>query len=189
MPLETEFGEEAEVCNYELKTQLAECPSPSERQVGRVVSAVRRRTLSLPWKLELVRGKRGEREGTLMKVGLHEFGEAGQATTQNTACYPRERFVNSETAREEERPSRYTGIPSGCVAMDLVFPWVPHEFVLYGTQELFILNGFVNGLRPSKLEFNEPGKLFSSEAEDGEGVTTGEVKLFGSQAVQLINAK
>jgi hypothetical protein len=191
MPLEEEFGEEAEACavEYPPRTRLSECPNPSERKIGRVVSAVRRRALSLPWKLELIRGARGEREGVLTKVGLHELGEAGKAETQSTACFPKEKFVNPETAKEEERPAKYTGIPSGCVALDVIFPQIPLEFVFYGTLEIFTVNGFINGLHPSKWEFLVPGRLFSSEGAEGEGETTGEVKLFGSEAEQLINTR
>jgi hypothetical protein len=91
MPLEEEFGEEAEACAVEFprKTRLGECPNPSERKVERVVSAVRRRALSLPWKLELVRGTRREQEGVLAKIGIHELGEAGHATTQTRPASPR----------------------------------------------------------------------------------------------------
>jgi hypothetical protein len=188
MPLEKEFRE-AEVCANEFKTKLSECPNPSERESARVISAARRRPLNLPWKLELVRGKRGEREGVLMKIGLHEFGEAGQATTQNTGCFPKEKFVNPETAKEEERPANYTAIPSGCVGLNVYAPQYAFEYALYGTLEDFTLNGFANGLRPSRLEFIEPGKLFSSEGAEGEGETTGELHLFGSRAVELINAR
>jgi hypothetical protein len=186
MPLEEEFGKEAEVCSVETRTKLSECPNPSERKVGRTVSAVRRRPLSAGWKAELLRGQRGEREGTLLKVGLHEFGEPGQATAQNTACFPKEKVVNPETAKEEERPAKYTATPSGCVALDIIFPQIPLEYVFYGTLELFTVRGFTNGLHPSRLQFIEPGKLFSSEGGAGEGETTGEVNLFGSERLQLI---
>jgi hypothetical protein len=188
MPLEEEFGEEAEAC-YIPKTKLSQCPNGFERKVGRVVTGVRRRVASLPWKLELVRGTRRETEGVLMKVGLHEFGEAGDATTQNTVCFPKEKFVNPETLKEEERPAKYTGIPAGCVGLDAMVPEIPLEYVFYGTQEIFMVDGFTNGLHPSKLEFIEPGKLFSSEAVQGEGEILGELKLFGGEGQTLITAK
>jgi hypothetical protein len=54
---------------------------------------------------------------------------------------------------------------------------------------MFTVNGFASGLHPSRLQFSEPGKLFSSEGVEGEGETTGEVRIFGSEAVQLINAR
>jgi hypothetical protein len=188
MPLEKEL-QEAEVCTEETKTLLSECKLASERRVANVPSIVRRRVASLPWLVELIRGQRGEAKSTLEKVGVHAYGEAGTATAQNTACFPKEKFINPETLKEEERAAVFTKVPEGCVKVDIIFPQIPLEFIYYGTQELWGVNGFTNGLHPSKLEFKEPGKLFSSEGGEGEGNTTGEVRVFGNASVQLMTAK
>jgi hypothetical protein len=188
MPLEKEL-QEAEVCTEETKSLLSECPLKTERRIANVPSIVRRRVASLPWLVELIHGKRGEREGTLQRVGMHAYGEAGKAELQNTACFPKEKFVNPETLKEEERMANFTKLPSGCIGVDIIFPQIPLEFIYYGGQELFGVNGIINGLHPSKLEFITPGRLFSSEGGEGEGETTGEVKVFGNEAVQLLTAK
>jgi hypothetical protein len=183
MPLEKEFVE-AEFCAEE----GVPLPICKERKTGRLISAVRRRVGSVPWKFEMIRGIREEEEAVLAKVGLHEFGEHGSAEQQSTACFAKEKFVNPETAKTEERPVRYTGIPSGCFAIDIIYPQIPLEFVYFGTQELRNLNGFTNGLHPTRWEFPEAGRLFSSEAFVGEGEFTGSLHLSGGE-MQLLTAK
>jgi hypothetical protein len=187
MPLE-EQSVEAEVCTTPGKPP-SECKNSSERTTERLISAVRRRVGSVPWKFEMTRGTRQEEEGVLAKVGLHEFGEPGNAEQQSTACYPKEKFVNPETAKEEERPVKFTQIPSGCLAVDVIVPQIPLELVFYGTQEIWNVNGFVNGLHPTRWEFLRPGKLFSSEGLEGESEFTGSLRVSGAEVMQLVTAK
>ena len=61
--------------------------------------------------------------------------------------------------------------------VNIIFPQIPLEFVFYGTQEVWSLNGAGNGLNTSKLEFLEAGTLFTSEGKEGEGSTEGTVKI------------
>jgi hypothetical protein len=187
MPLETDLVD-AEVCAEEGKT-LSQCTSPSERKIARLVSAVRRRVASVPWKFEMIRGEREEVQGELAKLGLHKFGESGTAEQQSTACFAKERFVNPETATEGERPVRFTKIPSGCIAVNVIFPQIPLEFVFFGSQEIWSVNGFANGLHPTHWKFLKAGSLFSSEGSEGEGEFVGELHDNGAEAVQLITAR
>jgi hypothetical protein len=188
MPIEKEL-QEAIVCTEEAKVKLSECPLSTERRTANVPAVVRRRVASLPWLVELIRGSRGGTEAVMQRVGMHAYGESGTAPAQNTACFPKEKFINPETHKEEERAANFTKVPSGCIAVDIIFPQIPLEFIYFGSQELFGVNGFTNGLHPSALKFTEPGKLFSSEAGEGEGETKGEVKLLGEESVALLTAK
>jgi hypothetical protein len=182
-PLE-ETTREAEVCAVELKRSLSECPNSSERRVGPVFNEVRRRTSSLPWKLELIRGSRGELTGVLAKVGLAELGEGGTAEGQSTRCYPRE-----EIGGIPGKMARFAAVPGGCFEVSVIYPHLPLEVPFYGTQEIFLKNGFTNGLHPSKVEFVQAGRLFSSEEKLGEGELRGELRLIGAQNVELIQTR
>ena len=175
MPTEREL-KEAVVCTTETKFKLSECPNASEREPKNVINVVRRRVASLPWLVELTRGERLHEPAILQRVGLHEYGESGTSAGHSTKCYP----------KEGANPAVFTKVPSGCVAVTILFPQIPLEFVFYGTQEIDALNGFGSGLNASHLEFIEAGKLFSSEGLDGEGETTGTVNLFGAKQVELM---
>jgi hypothetical protein len=175
---------EAELCSEERKTQLSECPSSAERSVGKVIREVGPRTFSAPWKLELVRGVREEQEGVLAKIGVSEFGEGGSAETESTKCYPREEIGGVPGVM-----ARFTAVPQGCFEVDVMVPQVPVEWPFYGTQELWLQNGIGNGLHPSRLQFRRPGALFASEEKPEAAEQTGELRLFGSEAVQLISAR
>jgi len=135
--------------------------------------------VSLPWKVELIRGERNEEEGVLQKIGLHEYGESGTATAKSTKCYP----------KEGEKPASFKAIPLGCIGVNILFPQIPAEFAYYGTQEIFGVNGVKNGLTPSHLSFTSAGGLFSSEGLEGEGSTEGSVKLLGSVGQELLTAR
>jgi hypothetical protein len=187
MPLERDFTE-AEVCAEESKT-LAQCSNSSERKIVRLIAAVRRRLASTPWKFEMIRGERNGVPGELAKLGLHEFGESGTAEQQSTACFAKEKVINPETATEEERPVKFTKIPPGCIAMNVIFPQIPLEIVFFGSQEIWSVNGFTNGLHPTHWSFLKAGSLFSSEGLDGEAEFIGELHHDGAEAVQLITAK
>jgi hypothetical protein len=182
MPLEKTLRE-ASVCKNEKENSLSECPNASERENKNVVSKDARRVTSLPWKVELIRGEREEEPGILEKIGLEKFGESGTAAAHTTKCYVKEKFGKSE------RPAKFESIPAGCVGVDIIFPQIPLEFVFYGTQEVLAINGSGNGLDTTRLEFNEAGTLFTSEGLEGEGSTTGLVKIAGASAVQLLTAK
>ena len=175
---------QGEVCIEKTKT-LEQCSAKNaegdytERETKLLTSEFHRRAASLPWKLELVSGEREEEEGVLEKVGVHEYGESGTATAQSTSCYP----------TEGGEPASFKALPSGCIGIDIVLSQVPLEFVYYGTQEIFGLNGVRNGLTPSRLQFIDAGKLFSSEGLEGEGSVQGLVKLLGWAGQELVTAR
>jgi hypothetical protein len=177
MPLE-KIQRLAEVCKESTK-KLAQCSNTSEREVRSMISEFHRRGSSLPWKVELMRGERELEEGVLQKVGLHEFGESGTALAHTTKCYP----------KEAEHPATFKVLPAGCVALNVLFPQVPAEFVWYGTQEIWSLNGARNGLSPSRVEFIEAGTLVSSEGLDGEANLTSPLKVLGSNGQELLTAR
>lgn len=177
MPLE-KIGRYAEICASETKT-LEQCKSESEREVKLETIEFHRRVVSLPWKVELIRGERNRKEVVLQKIGVHEYGESGTAVGKSTKCYP----------KEGENPASFKAVPSGCIAVNILFPQIPAEFVFYGTQEIESINGVKNGLSPSRLNFLEAGPLYSTEGLEGEGTTTGEVKIMGSAGQELLTAK
>jgi hypothetical protein len=178
MPVEKTFRQ-GEICKEETKT-LAQCPNSSEREVKVMISSYHRRVSTLPWKVELIRGTRAEETGILEKIGMAEYGEAGTAEAHTTKCYP----------LEGTNPASFEKVPPGCIAVDIIFPQVPYEFVYYGTQEIWAVNGAGNGLDASKLEWIAPaGTFFSSKGAEGEGSTEGLVRLSGAEAVQLMTAR
>jgi hypothetical protein len=183
LPLETEKVE-AEVCAKEGET-LAKCnKEPSEKKTVKLISAVRRRIASTPWKAELIKGEREEEEVVLQRTGVHTFGEAGRgeyAQNESGPCYP----------KEGAKPASWKAVPSGCVVVNIVFPQIPDEILFYGSQEARGINGSKNGLFPSTLEFNEEsGSFFSSENSAGvNNRTFGSVKTIGSNSVELLTSK
>ncbi len=182
MPVEKTLRE-GEVCSVEKKVFLSECPNSSERVAKNYLSKFARRVTSLPWKIEVIRGERIEEAGILQKIGLVSYGESGTATGHSTKCYPTEK-VGSEV-----QDANWESVPAGCIAVNVVFPQIPLEFVFYGSQEVWDVNGAGNGLNTSRLEFKESGTLFTSEGLEGEGSTTGKVKIAGAESVQLMTAK
>ena len=176
MPLE-KISKQAEVCKVETK-KIAQCNAKNgseytERETKVLTSEFHRRVTSLPWKIELIRGEReGETEQVLEKIGLHAFGESGTAVGHSTACFP----------KEGEKDASFKVLPAGCIGVNIVFPQIPTEYVFYGSQEIWGINGVKNGLFPSQLRFIEAGTLFSSEGLEGEGSTTGEVKIDGAKS-------
>ncbi len=185
-PIERE-SREAVVCTEESKRKLSECPSPSERAPKKVLAAVRRRVASLPWKSELIRGEREAEPAVLQKVGIHEYGESGSGTGQSGRCYPKEKAVVE--GEEVERAASFAKVPSGCIALDVIIPQIPLQYVFYGTLEILYLNGFGNGLNASRLEFVQAGELFSSEGLGGAGTITGLLHMFGADQVELMTAR
>ena len=173
---------------FEEGRTLAECETNGETEEKNVVRALRRGRSSLPWRLELARAIRNpegeEVEGVVAKVGLHEFGESGTAEGQSTACFPKSGGI----------AANFSKVPSGCLLVTATFPQIPLEFVAYGTQEIFVVDGEKSGLFPSQLYFVEPtGLLFTSENTGGEGkltTPTGESQIVaGARHVELITAK
>jgi hypothetical protein len=183
MPLER-IGRQAEICIEATKT-LEQCAAKNaegkytEREVRVVTSEFHRRVVTLPWKVELIRGEREEEAGVLQRIGVAEFGEAGTAAAHTSKCYP----------KEHELPATFKVLPAGCIGVNILFPQIPAEFVFYGSQEIWALNGVKNGLSPSHLHFLEAGTLTSPENLEGEGSTTGEIKLIGANGVELMTAK
>jgi hypothetical protein len=176
-----EFVErEAEYCTQSGK-KLSECPNKTERTQGTVLSGLKRRLTTLPWKIEL---KRHFNESTLEEVvlqrtGLAEFGESGTSGEKNTKCYPKN--ANGE-------PEPFTKVPAGCMVIEVVVPQFLAEYVFYGTLEPESVEGISNGLTPARLVFHgaESGKLVSAANTYGEGTTSGELKIMGAAGQQLI---
>jgi hypothetical protein len=182
-PIEFSGVRQGEICKEESKS-LQACSATTEREVKELteIGGFHRRVSSLPWKVELIRGERDGEEGTLQKIGLHEFGESGTAREHTTKCYPTEVFL------EMTVPALFEKVPSGCILVDIIFPQVPYEFTFYGTQEIWGVNGAGNGLDPSRLKFLESGTLFSPREGEGFGETTGQVTILGAEGLQLIQA-
>jgi hypothetical protein len=178
MPAEETFRQ-GEICKEE-KKPLSQCPLAGERETKLLVSAYHRRASSFPWKVELIRGVREAENGILAKIGLAEFGEAGTAESQTTKCYP----------KEGTNPASFEKVPPGCIAFDIIVPQVPYEYVFYGTQESWSVNGAGNGLDASRLEWPAPaGTFFSSKGALGELSVTALVRLSGSPSLQLMTAR
>ena len=183
-PLEVE-KESAEVCAVESKN-LTECNNEAkEKRTVSLISAVRRRVATTPWKAELTRGTREGEPNILQRTGLHTFGEGGadqDGQEEVGTCYP----------KEAERDASFKAVPSGCVLVNIVIPQLPDEIVFYGSLELWLINGSKNGLSPSSISFVESGKLFSSEGVAGsmnELESANGLKLIGANAIELLTAK
>jgi hypothetical protein len=174
MPLEEEFREGI-ICPEGNK--LSECKEPGTAQL---VTHARRPTGNLPWRGELVRVLREEQEPILYRIGVG---------AEHASCYPKEKVVVE--GKEVERAATWQKVPPGCIKLNIVVPAVPLERVVYGTLEPTVMDGFVNGLHPTHLEFGTPaGRLAVSEGELSEGGNMlGSARLSGSQAVQLITAR
>jgi len=197
-PLEYEYRE-ALICKKALfeegKKLLSECPNATEREAEALYSAVKRKTVSLPWKIELVRGypKSGHTEEVVQqRIGLKNYGECGpgaaegtptcEGAKENTACYSKQ----SETENYS-----YEEIPGGCVVTNIVIPQVPVEVPFFGTLEVTGRNGAGSGVDPSKIEFEGAfsGKLQSQADQEGSGTVNEKVKELGEEGQGLITAK
>jgi hypothetical protein len=182
LPLEVEQTE-ALVCATEGK-KLSECnKSASEKKTVKLISTLRRRATSTPWKGELIRGTREGEGVVLARTGLAAFGEAGaniDGQDGQGACYP----------KEAEVPASWKAVPSGCAIVDVILPQIPAEIVFYGSQELWVINGSRTGLFPSTVRLEDSGMLFSSANLAGENnQTEGSVTTFGSGAIELLTSK
>jgi hypothetical protein len=160
----------------------AELPFETEERT------VRRGHSSLPWKGEVVsREEEGERSYYL-RTGMHAFGESAAANNyaaESGTCYPTE-----EKVRGTVTPANWKAVPTGCMVINIVFPQIPSEVVVYGGQEPLIVNGAKNGLFPSRLEFAETGKLFSSEGSLGTNIaSSGTVYADGAVSLELVTVK
>ena len=144
---------------------------------------IRRGHSSLPWKSELVRAEREGEAAVELKTGVHAYGEAVGADSgqsQTGPCYP----------TTSGAPANWHSVPSGCMVINLVLPQVPDEIVLYGTLEPGYANGAKSGLDPSRLEFAESGRLFSSEGLLGDEIeASGTWRLDGYTDFELLTAK
>lgn len=119
---------------------------------------------------------------TQLSVGLQEFGESGMAVGQSTRCYP----------KEGERAANSSKVRAGCILFSVIYPQVPLEFALYGTQEAIVYDGAKNGPFPTHLELqSETGELFSSEGLEGEGAVNAEdaIIAIGTKSTELITSE
>jgi hypothetical protein len=168
MPLELEYRQ-AEVCSEASKRELSQCPNPSERSAQTIPVHVRRRAASFPWKMQLVTEERQEEQVSVLEIGVPPAGES---------CYPKELVEGKPAGAKWEK------VPAGCIRVDLIAPSVPVEQVYYGTLRPRVLNGAGNGLDASRLQFNtEAGAL------TGPWSSQGELRIFGSEASELITAR
>lgn len=200
-PLEYESGQ-GEVCTekaFEEGQTLAHCRESGSTETRTVFAGVRRRTSSLPWRVELFDGswKPSEFEeiienGVLAKVGLEQFGETGTSEAESTRCYP----------TEGGHAASFTSVPQGCIVLTLIVPQIPLEFPFYGTLEPAVQNGAKNGLFPTHLIFFEPfyehaGRtqsfLASSEGLDGKATLppegADELYADGATDLELLSAR
>jgi hypothetical protein len=174
MPLEEELVE-GNICPEGGK--LNECKAPGTAEL---IRHARRPTGNLPWRAELLRGLREEEEANVYRIGVG---------AEHASCYPTEKAVVE--GKEVERAASWQRVPHGCIKLNIVVPAIPLERVVYGTLEPRVLNGVVNGLHPTRLEFGAAaGRLAVSEGELSEGGTMlGAARISGSQAMQLISTR
>jgi hypothetical protein len=141
---------------------------------------------SVPWELQLLCV---ENEG--VKVGLAEIG-IPKGTPLSTGCKTSAEEAAAVEKEEEERTGCYANtVPEGCIKVNLVVPSLGIEAVFEGTQRPKVVDGFVNGLHPSRWSFSGPtlGKLHLRGVYADVMAASGEVKVSGFNALQLITVK
>ncbi len=181
LPLKVEYRE-GEVCTEESK-KIAECESPSQREkLENLVSGLRRRATSFPWKTSLARTVSVETEEEIIedKIG---------APISTGTCFPTETI--KENGEEITVPASWEKVPAGCVKINVVCPQIPAEVVFYGQLNPELINGVKNGLSPSRMKFiaAESGDLIASEGEAPQTKTAGEIKFMGMNGEELLTAK
>jgi hypothetical protein len=174
MPLENRLRQ-GEVCLEEKK--LSEC---TNREIQELAWKTHRRVSSFPSKLEAVNQTIESLEEHFIQLGLPETA---------TTCYPTEKVVVE--GKEIERAASWQKVSPGCIKLNIIDPGIPLEAAFYGTLEPKVLNGIVNGLHPTGLEFGvAAGGLAMSEGElNSRTPLLGTAHLMGSEALQLITAK
>ncbi len=197
-PLEYEYRE-ARICKKKLfeegKKLLSECPDETERETEALYSAVKRKTVSLPWKIELVRGypESGHSESVVQqRIGVHSYGECGPGPAEGTpTCEGAKENTDCYSKQSETENYSYEEIPTGCVVTNIVIPQVPVEIPFFGTLEVTGRNGAGSGIDPSKIEFEGAfsGKLQSNADQEGSGTVSDSVKELGEEGQGLITAK
>jgi hypothetical protein len=177
LPLEKEIRQ-GEVCIEE--KPLSEC---TNKEPVEIAWKVHRRPSSFPWKLQLVNKTVEAETKTYEQLGLPETG---------TTCYPKKK-VKNEKGEEIEVAAGWEEVPAGCIKIDVIAPQIPDEVEFYGALEPPIVNGFTNGLHPSHLGFSlaagllvTSGSITSPGGEAPETYTNGEMKMLGSEGMQLI---
>jgi hypothetical protein len=150
------------------------------------VEGVRRGPLSAPWGLQLVCVENETGKLALAQIGIPK----GAPLT--TGCKTEAEEAAAVEKEEEERTGcDAVTVPEGCIKANLVVPSIGMEAVFEGTQRPQLLNGFVNGLHPSRWTFTgaAEGKLHLRGVYSDVMSATGVVKVSGFQAVQLVTVK
>jgi hypothetical protein len=180
LPLEKELRE-GEVCLEEKK--MSECLTKEPEQIA---WKIHRRISAFPWKVKLIRKTVEGIEKPYEQLGLPETG---------TTCYPKEKVLN-EKGETIEVAAKWENVPAGCIKIDVIAPQIPDEVEFYGALEPPIINGFTNGLHPSKLEFSEAagllvtaGSITAPGGEAPETTAVGQLSMLGSEGMQLITGK
>jgi hypothetical protein len=197
-PLAPEYRQ-AVICNEhsvkEGRKKLSQC-FPAETEQKSLAINTKRNVVSLPWKVEEVRGydSEGSSAGsfTVQRIGMKNYGECGpgeaeghqtcSARAENTACYSAK--APNEASWEE--------IASGCVVTNIVIPQIPAEIPFYGGLEIVGHNGAGSGTDPSYISFEGEysGHLRSQENHEETGYVEGkEVRELGEEGQELLTIK
>jgi len=186
---QAEFCSETEVRLGHKK--LEECTGPESRETESLAISIKRRTVSLPWKIELVHGyNKSHEEVVQQRIGMASFGECGPGAAEGTpTCSAAAETGHCYQANVEE--ATFANVPAGCVDTDIIIPQIPSEVPFFGALEVAARNGAGSGVSPSKIEFEEAfsGKLQSQINEFGAGTVAGKVKELGEEGQALVTSK
>jgi hypothetical protein len=192
-PLQQQYVQ-AEVCrgmSHGRGSRLTECTEPSERETTELAASVQRRTSTLPWRTEVLRGTgHGGEDVVLQRTGMAAYGECGPGDPEATAGNPVKCRAREGDSKCFPASQRATELPSGCVGLDVVIPQIPIELPVYGSVEALWQNGEGSGADPSDTAF-EPqwyGTL-TDELGSERGYISGEEKVLGEEGQSLITMR
>jgi hypothetical protein len=181
--------QEAELCQVRTK-RPNECPSSTERESQIVIRQVTREGLSLPWNIQFTE----KSEKPHVRIGLplvckHKEGAEATELQKCPEASEREPGKNPQGCNIPPTPD-----PPGCVKVEILSnPPLNLHMEYEGFVEPLGINSGPSGLSPSSWEFEgsaagEP-VLHLRETTTTEGSTTGNVKIIGFSAQELMTAR
>jgi hypothetical protein len=156
-----------------------------------------KRTLRVPWNVELVCGAREEEYVGIVRVGVpsSEFPKLSGSTpcpAEPTLEAQESEYEAYKKERVEKKGCYATNpAPAGCIHVVIVEPGAGLEVAFGGTLWAVGKNGVKNGLSPSRWSFEEKGGELQCESPgcSATGTTTGEVTELGYNGIELMQAK
>ena len=156
-----------------------------------------RRTVRVPWNVELLCGAREEEFTGIVRIGVpnSEFPKSGATPCPETAeeSSTLAEYEAYKKEREEKKGCYVTNpAPEGCIHVVMVEPGAGLEVAFGGTLWAHAINGVKNGLTPSRWVFEEKGGELQCERPEGctaTGTDTGEVKVLGYNGIELMQAR